>query len=73
MSDNSVRTPDPQENKKHPFAIANEVYPKFPSTKKTPTEIIIPKFKLLSRSPELPRKHFFFTESKHSEEKINVV
>ena len=60
MSDNLVRTPDPQENKKNPFATANEAYPKISSTNKTPTEIIIPKFKLPSRSSELPRKHFSF-------------
>ena len=54
MSDNPVQTPDPQENKKNPFATANEAYPKISSTNKTPTEIIIPKFKLPSRSSELP-------------------
>ena len=60
ISDNLVRTPDPQENKENPFATANEAYHKIPSTNKTPTEIIIPKFKLPSRSSELPRKHFSF-------------
>ena len=53
ISDNPVRTPDPQENKKAPFKTAKETYPKISSTNKTPTEIIIPKFKLPSRPSEL--------------------
>ena len=40
------------------------MYHKLPSTHKTPTERIIPKFKLLSRSPELPKKHFSFLSNR---------
>ena len=60
ISDNPVRTPDPQENKENPFATDNQAYPKISSTIKTQTEIKIPKLKLLSRSSELPRKQFSF-------------
>ena len=56
----SGTNPRSTKNKKTPFVTANEVYPKFPSTNKTPTEIIMPKFKLLSRTLELPKKHFSF-------------
>ena len=73
MSDNPVQTPDPQENKKNPFATANEAYPKISSTNKTPTEIIIPKLKLPSRYSELPRKQFSFPPNRSIRKKWSTL
>ena len=73
ISDAPIRTPDPQENNENPSGTAAETYLKISSTNKKPTEIIIMKNKLSSRSPALSTKFFFSVEPNHSEETIDIL